>query len=84
MNIEFATCSKITALEYIKEVYPNDDVTELMVSKLLDLVEKDIVRIRDPFMYGKRIAVISGKNYDSSYTQQIDEAIEQMKNNNLL
>ena len=84
MNIEFATCSKGTAFGYLQKVYPSKTITEKMCSKLLDLVDKDIVRIRDPYMYGNRIAVIGGNKYMPENKPEIDEAIEQLKENDLL
>lgn len=65
MNVEFATCVRNTALEYIQRVYPSATITDTSDSAgpLLDFVEKDIVRIQDPMMYGNQIAVIPGKNW---------------------
>ena len=65
MNIEFATCNRVTAFGYLQKVYPSKNITEEMCSKLLDLVADDIVRIRDPLMYGNKVAVIAGNNYKS-------------------
>ena len=84
MNIEFATCVKATAFGYLQKVYPSKDLKEEMCSKLLDLVQKDIVRIRDPLMYGNRIAVVQGQKYNSENKKDIDEAIAQLKENELL
>lgn len=84
MNVEFATCNKVTALGYLNTVYPTREVKETEVSKLLDLVEKDICRVRDPFMYGNSIAVIAGQNYKPEDKPEIDAAIEQLKENNYL
>ena len=65
MNIEFATCERKRALEYIKRVYSSKTITDTADSAgpLLDFVEKDLVRIQDPTMYGKQIQVVPGKNW---------------------
>ena len=84
MNIEFATCVKATAFGYLQKVYPTKNVTEEKVSKLLSLVERDIVRIQDPYMYGNRIGVVAGTNYKAENKTEIDEAISQLKENDLL
>ena len=84
MNIEFATCNKSTAFSYLQKVYPNTCLTVNMVSKLLDLVDKDILRVRDPLMYGKTIGVIAGNNYKPELKPLVDNAISQLKENKLL
>jgi len=68
MKIEFATCEKKRALEYIQKVYPSKIITDTPDSAgpLLDYVEKDIIRIQDPLMYGNSIQVIPGKNWVES------------------
>jgi len=83
MNIEFATCVKRTALGYLQKIYPTKTITEDQVSRLLDLVDRDIVRIQDPYMYGNRIGVVQGKNYKPENMPEINEAIAQFKENDL-
>jgi len=65
MNIDFATCERTTALRFIKTVYPSKEITDTpdCAGPLLDFVEKDIVRIQDPMMYGMQIAINPGKNW---------------------
>lgn len=65
MRIEFATCTRETALKFIQQVYPSKVITDTPKSAgpLLDFVEKDIVRIQDPMMYGNRIQVVPGKKW---------------------
>ncbi len=65
MSIYFATCDRKRALEFIKQVYPTKEISDTPESagNLLDFVEKDIVRIQDPMMHGKRIEVIPGNNW---------------------
>lgn len=65
MSIDFATCERHRALAFIKQVYPSKEITDTAESAgpLLDFVEKDIVRIQDPMMYGNMIAINPGKNW---------------------
>ena len=63
--INFATCERKRALNYIQQVYPLKAITDTPDSAggLLDLVEQDLVRIQDPMMHGSKIAVIPGSKY---------------------
>lgn len=74
MNIEFATCERHRALGYIQRVYPSKIITDTPESAgpLLDLVEKDIVRVQDPMMYGNQIAVSpNATNWKEEYREQV-------------
>jgi len=68
MTFSFATCNRAHALEFIRKVYPDEDITDTEESAgpLLDFVEKDIVRIQDPMMHGKKIEVLPGTNWEES------------------
>jgi len=71
MNIHFATCNRSIAREYIKKVIPNlKDDNENLIG-ILDLVEKGIVRVQDPMMYGKRIGILPTKNWDEKYRENV-------------
>ncbi len=77
MNIEFATCDRKRALEFIQRVYPSKKITDTpdCAGPLLDLVEKDIVRIQDPMMYGNRIEISpNAKNWKEEYREQVVKA----------
>ena len=74
MNIEFATCDRNRALGFLQQVYPSKTITDTpdCAGPLLDLVEKDIVRIQDPMMYGNRISVSpSADNWDEKYRAEV-------------
>ena len=74
MNIEFATCERDTALGFIQKVYPSKVITDTpdCAGPLLDLVEKDIVRIQDPMMYGGNIGVTpNASNWDEKYRDAV-------------
>jgi hypothetical protein len=68
MHIEFATSCRSTALRFLQSVYPSQTITDTPDSAgpLLDLVERDVMRVQDPMMYGSRIAIVPGKNFDES------------------
>lgn len=76
MTIQFATCCRKTALEYIQAVYPSKKISDTPESagKLLDFVEKDIVRIQDPRMYGSQVQVTPATNWDEKYREEIVSA----------
>jgi CRISPR/Cas system-associated exonuclease Cas4 (RecB family) len=78
MSIQFATCNRKSALEFIQKVNPSKSITDTEGSakKLLDFVEKDIVRIQDPMMYGNKIQVVPGKKWveDANMRNKIIEA----------
>lgn len=65
MHIEFATCERSSALKFIQRVYPNYTISDTPDSAgpLLDLVERDVMRVQDPSMYGNRIAIVPGNNF---------------------
>ena len=74
MKIEFATCERHRALQYIQQVYPDRVITDTPDSAgpLLDFVEKDIVRIQDPAMHGNQIAVSpNAANWKEEYREQV-------------
>lgn len=82
MFINFATCERGRALEFIQRVYPSKTITDTPESAgpLLDLVEQDIVRIQDPMMYGKRIEVTPGKKWDERHRSTVVVAGKQVHN----
>lgn len=73
MNIQFATCERSTALRYLQSVYPNKSVADTpeCAGPLLDLVEKDYVRVQDPMMYGSRIGLVAGKRYQEADPSEV-------------
>ena len=69
MNIEFATCTRHRALEFIQKACVGQTITDTPDSAgpLLDLVEKDIVRVQDPMMYGSRIGIVPGTKWSENH-----------------
>ncbi len=65
MNIQFATCNRVSALRFIQQIYPSKTITDTpdCAKPLLDFVEQDLVRIQDPMMYGNKIQVVPGKQW---------------------
>lgn len=85
MNIQFATCERNRALEYIQRVYPSYKITDTPDSAgpLLDFVERDIVRIQDPMMYGGNIAVVpTAANWSEEYREAVVAACEMLTRKN--
>ena len=65
--MQFATCNREMALGFLRQLYPNGDITDTDDSAraVLDLVEADIIRIPDPNMHGQRVGIFPSKNWDS-------------------
>ena len=74
MNIAFATCNRRVAEKFIQEVNPSVVINFDNCKKLLDLIERDVLRVCDPMMHGKAGLVIGGKNYSKSFDKSIAEA----------
>lgn len=76
MLIEFATCNRRTALEFLQQALPLLKLTDTpeSIGALLNLVERGIVRIQDPSMYGFRIGIILGANWNESFREEVLEA----------
>lgn len=79
--MKFATCVRSTALKFLQEGYPSYKVTDTEVSakNLLDLVEKDIIRITDPAFH--RLAIIPGNFHDSENDFEIIEVSSKFHKN---
>jgi hypothetical protein len=73
MYIEFATCVRHTALEYLRQVLPDSGVEDTTESAgpLLDLVQADIVRVQDPMMYGSRVGIVPGTKFREEDRERI-------------
>ena len=73
MEVQFATCVRKTALEYLQKVLPSRDITDTddSAGPLLDWVQKDVVRIQDPMMYGNRIGIVPSTNWQDKYKDEI-------------
>lgn len=83
MNIEFATCDRRRALEFLQRVYPTRSITDTpdCAGPLLDFVERDIVRIQDPAMYGNTIEVSrNANNWDEKYLPEVIAACNLLVN----
>lgn len=75
MNIQFATCERHRALDFLKRVYPSRVVTDTPESAgpLLDFVERDVVRVQDPMMHSVNgtIQIVPGKHWDESLREEV-------------
>ena len=75
-DIHFATCERKRALEFIRKVLPSktlDDTPE-SAGPFLDFVERDVVRVQDPLMYGDTIEIIPSKNWDELHREPLMKA----------
>lgn len=75
MNIRFETCDRKRALQFLQKLYPDSTITDTEDSAkaVLDIVEKDIIRIPDPSMHGQRVGVIPSRNWvDSQKDEYVD------------
>jgi len=68
----FATCYRHMALRFLKQVYPNYVVEDAPESAgpLLDLVEKDIVRVQDP-SYHRPAQIVPGTHWSEQNREAI-------------
>lgn len=75
--INFATCERGDALRYMQTASPADDITDSpeCAGPVLDLVERDVLRVQDPLMHGSRIAIIAGKAYSDSDEAAVSAAV---------
>jgi hypothetical protein len=78
MVIQFATCGRREALAFLQKACPTDNITDTAecASPVLDLVEKDILRVQDPMMHGSRIAIIAGKKYGNEHDESVASAVK--------
>ncbi len=76
MAIHFATCNRRDALGFLQKVYPSATVTDTpnCAGPLLDLVEKDILRIQDPMMHAINgcIAIIPATYFKEAQGEEVD------------
>lgn len=82
--VQFTTCNRKSALEYIQKIYPSHRIEDSPESAgpILDLVEKDIVRIQDLMMYGSQIQIIPGTNWveDESERSKVVDICQKLIN----
>lgn len=81
MKLHFATCERHRALAFIQRVYPDREITDTddSAGPLLDLVERDVVRVQDPSMHARngQIAIIPGHHWDESHRGTVARAAQQ-------
>lgn len=78
MLIQFATCGRREALGFLQRACPAGQIADTAecASPILDLVEKDILRVQDPMMHGSRIAIIAGKKYGDEHDASVKSAVK--------
>jgi carbamate kinase len=76
----FATCEVNRGIEFINKMYPTkEDLTRDDVPLLWNLLTRDIVRVQDPDFH-RPCQIIAGNNYQDSHNNEIQDAINQLKN----
>jgi hypothetical protein len=77
MYINFATTNRSTAHSYIQKVYDDLQITDTddCAKPMLDLVEKNLLCVQDPAMYGSRIAIQPTQIWDEKYRVDFDNAL---------
>ncbi|KQP02491.1 hypothetical protein [Pseudorhodoferax sp. Leaf265] len=78
MHFTFATCERNKALAFMQTAEPGAGLTDTPESAgpVLDLVERDVLRVQDPLMHGKQIAVIAGTKYTDDHDAEIQPAVK--------
>ena len=76
MNINFATSERATALQYMQRAEPSKNYTEESAGPILDLVENNIMRIGDPFMYGGKAPLFPSDGFNESMRSEVMSAIK--------
>jgi hypothetical protein len=69
-------------LEYLQKVYPSYEVKDDAgnAKEILDFVEKDIVRVQDPMMYGNSPQIVPGTHWTEDMRGQVVAACQQLNN----
>lgn len=78
MFVSFATCNRREALSFLQKACPLDEIADsaACAAPVLDLVEKDILRVQDPMMHGSRIAIIAGKEHGAQHDESVQAAVK--------
>lgn len=80
--VRFETCNRNRALFFLQQLYPNSEIidTKESANAILDLVEKDIIRIPDPNMHGKRANIYPSTNWDDLNKDQYMKTLTDFHN----
>lgn len=65
MNLQFATCEVKSAIRFLKKGYPDRNLNEDNLPKLIDALNKDIFRVTDPKFH--TLALVTGNNYKDEH-----------------
>lgn len=76
MSFAFATCNRITALGFLKKLYPSSVVedTESSVGDLLDIIQADEIRVCDPDYH--QGSIIQSINWKSDTAERAKAALQ--------
>lgn len=78
--MNFASCQwNPYAKSFLQKMYPSKPVNDDEIPKLIDLINKDVLRIQDP-EYHKPCQIIAGNKYQGEeHDSLIAEAIAELK-----
>lgn len=78
MHIQFASSQwNPYARGFIQKMYPSRKVDDAKLGKLIDLVNRDVLRVQDPDFH-KPCGIIAGQNYESG-KDEVSAAIDEFK-----
>ena len=76
--VDFSTCVPNEALARLQKVEPESGYTAENIPLLLVLVGEDVLRVQDPYMYGNRIGIMPGNNYNADRKLEVDKAVAEL------
>lgn len=79
--LTFASCSWNGfpgAKNHIQKMYPNKTIKEELIPILIDLINRDVLRVQDPDFH-QPCQIIAGNNYTKFHDDEINAAITQFK-----
>jgi len=77
----FATCQwNPYGKQFLQQLYPSIKIEDLMVQKLIELMNQDILRIEDP-NYHQPCQIIQGEKYKPEHNELVQEAMEEFQEN---
>ncbi len=81
MIIRFETCERPRALEFLKKLFPSRDVSDTPESaaRVLDYVERDVIRIPDPDMHGMSVGIFPSKNWTPEIAEEVVAALKKFQ-----
>jgi hypothetical protein len=77
--MQFASCQwNPYAKSFIQQMYPSITIEDDKIPLLIDLINRDVLRVQDPNFHSP-CQIVAGTNYQDSLTTEVHEAIEEFK-----